>query len=218
MFLTMFLTILKRWGKRVNDRCAFCGNIETLAHVLSNCSTALTQGRFTWRHNSVLISVIKLIRPHLRNGMTLYADIPGHQAPHGGTIPPNVLVTALKPDIVIVNELSEEIVVFELTCPWDSNIDRSHSYKSEKYAPLVTDLSHRHVVSFFSVEISARGQVTKSNQTRLKSFLHKCCNCTSGMSKVLTRISSKAALLSSYSIFSARREPTWENPAPLLVQ
>ena len=150
--------------------------------------------------------------------MVLYADIPGFQAPHGGTIPPNVLVTALKPDIVIVNELSEVVVVFELTCPWDTNIDRSHRYKSEKYSPLVNDLSHRHVVSFFSIEISARGQITKNNQSRLKSFVHKCCDSTPSVSKSLIRISSKAALLSSFSIFSARREPTWEDPAPLLVQ
>ena len=25
---------LERWGKRINDRCPFCGNIQTLAHVL----------------------------------------------------------------------------------------------------------------------------------------------------------------------------------------
>ena len=25
----------KRWDKRVNDRCPFCGNIQTLLHVLS---------------------------------------------------------------------------------------------------------------------------------------------------------------------------------------
>ena len=36
---------LRRWGKRVNDRCPFCGNIQTLLHVLSNCSVALDQGR-----------------------------------------------------------------------------------------------------------------------------------------------------------------------------
>ena len=36
---------LKRWGKRVSDRCGFCGNVQTLAHILSNCSTALEQGR-----------------------------------------------------------------------------------------------------------------------------------------------------------------------------
>ena len=108
---------LKRWGKRVNDRCSFCGNIETLAHVLSNCLTALTQGRLTWRHNSVLSSMINLIRPHLKNGMILYADLPGHQAPHGGTIPPHILVSALKPNIFIYSELSQEVVIFELTCP-----------------------------------------------------------------------------------------------------
>ena len=74
------------------------------------------------------------------------------------------------------------------------------------------------IVSFFSVEISARGQITKNNQSRLKSFLHKCCVSNRSMSKALIRVSSKAALLSSYSIFAARKEPTWEDPAPLLVQ
>ena len=83
--------------------------------------------------------------------------MPGYQAPHGGTIPPHVLVTALKPDIVLINERTEEVIVFELTCPWDSNIVRSHTYKSEKYSPLITDLSQRFVTSFFSIEVSARG-------------------------------------------------------------
>ncbi len=36
---------LRRWGKRTNDRCPFCGNIQTLLHVLSNCSVALDHGR-----------------------------------------------------------------------------------------------------------------------------------------------------------------------------
>ena len=208
---------LKRWGKRVNDRCHFCGNIETLAHILSNCSTALTQGRFTWRHNSVLRSIIEFIQPNLKVGMTLFSDMAGYQAPHGGTIPPHVLVTSLKPDIFIYSEESQEAVVFELTCPWDSNIDRSHQFKSEKYAPLINDLSQNRIVSFYSLEVSARGQLTKENQSRLKSFLHKCCTGPYNP-KALIRIASKAALLSSYSVFSARREPTWEDPAPLIVR
>ena len=45
---------LKRWGKRVSDRCPFCGNTQTLLHVLSSCQVSLDQGRFTWRHNSLL--------------------------------------------------------------------------------------------------------------------------------------------------------------------
>ena len=209
---------LKRWGKRVSDRCSFCGNVETLAHILSNCSTALHQGRLTWRHNSVLCSIIKVMQPLLKDGLRLYADVSGFQAPHGGTIPPHIFVTALKPDIVIFSETSQEIVLFELTCPWDSNIVRSHDFKSEKYAPLVADLSGIFIVHFFSVEISARGHVTKENQSRLKSFLFRTCNGTAGIAKSLIRICSKAALLSSYSIFSARREPTWEDPPPLIVR
>ena len=35
---------LRRWGKRVNDRCPFCGNIQTLLHVLSNCNISLDHG------------------------------------------------------------------------------------------------------------------------------------------------------------------------------
>ena len=209
---------LKRWGKRTSDRCSFCGNTETLAHILSNCSTALSQGRYTWRHNSVLRSLIELIRPYLKEGMILYADMPGYQAPHGGSIPPHILVTALKPDIFVFSELSEEVIVFELTCPWDANIARSHAYKSEKYAPLIADLSQTRVVSFFPIEVSARGQLSKENRSRLKCFLLKSCSDPRPISKSIIRISSKAALLSSYSIFSARREPTWEDPAPLIVR
>ena len=209
---------LKRWGKRVSDRCPFCGNTETLAHILSICSTALNQGRFTWRHNSVLSSIINLTRPYLRDGMRLYSDMPGYQAPHGGTVPPHILVTSMKPDIVIVNELSQEVIIFELTCPWDRNIARGHDLKSEKYAPLVSDLSQRFIVSFYAIEVSARGQITKENRSRLKSFLLKCCSDPRAISKKIISIASKSALLSSYTIFSARKEPTWEDPPPLVVR
>ena len=156
--------------------------------------------------------------PFLKEGMRLFSDLPGYHAPHGGTIPPHILVTALKPDIFIVNQLSQVVIVFELTCPWDSNIVRSHNYKTEKYAALIADLSQNYVVSFYSVEVSARGQITKDNQSRLKCFLHKCCDGAGHVSKQLIRVSSKAALLTSYSVFSARREPTWEDPPLLLVQ
>ena len=131
---------LRRWGKRVNDRCPFCGNVQTLLHVLSNCSVSLDQGRYTWRHNSVLSSIIKAIRPLLDSSFVLFSDIPGFEAPHGGTIPPHILVTNLRPDLFIVSETKSTALVFELTCPWDNNIKRSHDYKEGKYAPLIGDL------------------------------------------------------------------------------
>ena len=65
----------------------------------------------------MLRSIIDIIRPKLKAGFVLFSDLAGFQAPHGGTIPPHVLVTALRPDLVILNELSREIIIFELTCP-----------------------------------------------------------------------------------------------------
>ena len=209
---------LKRWGKRVCDRCPFCGNIQTLAHILSNCSVALDQGRLTWRHDSVLSTIINVLHSNLAPDMTLFSDMAGHQAPHGGTIPPNILVTALRPDIFMLNEVSREVIIFELTCPWDSNIDRSHTYKEEKYAPLVADLSRDFKVFSFSFEVSVRGQITKGNKDRLKAFIYRCCSEPKKNYKKLIANCSKASLLSSYSIFSARREPSWSSPAPLIVR
>ena len=191
-------------------------NTQTLLHVLSNCRVALDQGRYTWRHNSVLATIIRLIRPLLANGFELFSDLPGYMAPGGGSIPPNVLVTNLRPDIFIINETSREVIVFELTCPWDSNIARSHDFKENKYAPLVADLSRRYKTFNFSVEISVRGQVSKHNKERLKALTYRACSDPKSISKSVMQLCSKTALLSSFSIFSARNEPTWENPALLI--
>ena len=144
--------------------------------------------------------------------------MPGLQAPHGGSIPPHVLVTNLRPDIFIMDEPKRELIVFELTCPWDSNISSSHTYKEDKYAPLVADLSREFTVYHFSFEVSVRGQVTKSNRARLKEFVYRCCGDRKKLSKSLTEKCSKAALLASYSLFSARKEPAWTSPGPLIVR
>ena len=48
-------TNLRRWGCReVDPSCVLCGRPCTLRHLLNACSSALQQGRYTWRHNSVL--------------------------------------------------------------------------------------------------------------------------------------------------------------------
>ena len=143
--------------------------------------------------------------------------MPGFEAPHGGTIPPHILVTNLRPNLFIVNEAEKKAIVFELTGPWDSNVARSHSFKEEKYAPLVADLSQRFKVYHFSVEVTVRGQLSKENQCRIKSFIFRCCTNPGKLAKKVVKSSSKAALLASYSIFSARKEPTWMSLAPLII-
>ena len=82
----------------------------------------------------------------------MFSDLPGYLAPGGGFIPPHVLVTNQRPDIFLVDDSARVAIVFELTCPWDSNVDRSHTFKEEKYAPLIADLSRRYKTFHFSVE------------------------------------------------------------------
>ena len=211
---------LKRWGKRVNNRCSFCGNIQTLLHVLSGCPVALDQGRFTWRHDSVLSSIVTTVRQCLSEGFLLYADLPGFFAPHGGTVPPDILVTTFRPDIFIVNETSKTIILVELTCPWDSNVASSHVFKSEKYSPLVADLSRHFRVHYYPIEISVRGQVTKENKARIKSFAFNCVDreYSRKTTKSLVDTCSRVSLLCSFSIFSARNEPSWTSPSFLYVR
>lgn len=65
---------LRRWGKaRVDSRCLLeedngevCGQtFPTAAHVLTGCKVALAQGRYKWRHDSVLLVLKQHLVPHL---------------------------------------------------------------------------------------------------------------------------------------------------------
>ena len=43
-----------RWFNTEEHRCVACGQEGTLSHILAGCKVALSQGRYTWRHNKVL--------------------------------------------------------------------------------------------------------------------------------------------------------------------
>ena len=54
-------TNLVRWGLTQDEKCPLCSQPCHLEHVLSSCKVALSQHRYTWRHNSVL----KVLAHHL---------------------------------------------------------------------------------------------------------------------------------------------------------
>ena len=54
---------LVKWKKESNPTYPLCNEKpQTLEHVLSSCKTALANGRYTWRHNSVLDEPVRIIR------------------------------------------------------------------------------------------------------------------------------------------------------------
>ena len=134
----------------------------------------------------------------------------GHNSGSGGTIPPDILVTTQRPDIFLVNRSLRKAILFELTVPWDSNIDSSHELKVNKYGPLVNDLSHEFRVESYCFEVSVRGQLSKANKARLKSFLLECTGLKRQSVVRLIANVSKAALLGSFTIFAAQNEGSWD--------
>ena len=54
---------LVKWKKESDPTCPLCNEKpQTFEHVLSSCKTALANGRYTWRHNSVLDEQVRVIR------------------------------------------------------------------------------------------------------------------------------------------------------------
>ena len=70
----------------------------------------------------------------------MYADIPSHNTL---PVPPNLLVTAEKPDLVIIDRMEEKKDIFELTVQLETNI--KNAQKMNKYEHFITVITTRDV-------------------------------------------------------------------------
>ena len=69
---------MQLWGTGNSMSCLDCGNSQTLLHVMSGCEKHLHQGRYTWRHNSVLKALASFLLP--RGTGELYVDLEGFRS------------------------------------------------------------------------------------------------------------------------------------------
>ena len=207
---------LKRWGKALNDKCSLCKNRATLHHILNYCSVSLEQGRFTWRHNNILQHICKTIISGFKpdNCPEILCDINEFTKGKPTTVPIECTITNLIPDLCMFWKSCKKLVIIELTVPFELNIDQAHKRKLDKYTALVSDIkSNGFECDIITLEIGSRGYISPDNQKRLKSILKLCNNPASF--KSFRDDLSKLAILSSFSIFHAHKEPSWDN-YPLL--
>ena len=64
-------SIRKLWyGTKVDATCKVCksGQQCSLSHVLARCPVALEQGRYKWRHDSILLQIFKIVREARNKG------------------------------------------------------------------------------------------------------------------------------------------------------
>ena len=148
----------------------------------------------------------KIFLENLPNG-NIYTDLEGHSIA-GGTVPPHILTTSLRPDLVILREEEKEVIIVELTFPFETNLEDAHQRKTEKYSSIVRDIQERgYTVSFYAIEVGARGLVDRNNKRRLKQIL-KTTSSKIHPTEFFQTLS-KLAILSSFSIFYARKERAW---------
>ena len=135
-------TNLCKWGKRLNSNCPLCSKKGTLLYILNNCNQMLD--RYLWRHNNViriLLSTFEDSQMFKNKHVLINADLEGYLT-GGGTIPPDIIPTAQKPDIVLTFPAEKKIILFELTVPFDTNVEKANKLKTDRYAALVGDISH----------------------------------------------------------------------------
>ena len=200
---------LQRWKYTSSDKCKLCGNRGTTNHYLNCCSTMLNTGRYLWRHNNLINFSVNNVDKKFQ----VYSDLPGWEAPEGGTNPHALCVTNLLPDIVIVDKHMKTVHIYELTVPLSVNIDIRNREKSNKYAPFITDMTgYTCTVNCF--EVSSTGYINSRNKSTLTT-LHKLMRKDLKKSVFLSNLNS-LAWYGSYSLWLSREQQEYPTP-PFLI-
>ena len=208
---------LKRWGKRKMGVCPLCSSLScTLAHISNMCTVALKQGRFTWRHDSVLFNITTHVKNLATEETEVFADMEGSQI-NGGTIPADILVSGgkgSKPDLVIINRKQKTIALMELTCTLPNGTENASKRKQKSYTDLAIALEEKGFkVSLMPFEVCSNGHITSRNKKNIENTL-KIFNIR--VRKELFVNLSKISLLCTMSIFYAYQVKEWISP-PLLT-
>ena len=118
------------------------------------------------------------------------------------------------PDLVIHYPEANVIKIIELTVPFETKIEKEHTYKTNKYATLIQDIEDKQISSELTcVEVGCRGYVSESNKIRITTILKSLdIKPSKRQVKELTVSISKTALLTSFIIFKCKDEPQWFDP------
>ena len=139
----------------------------------------------------------------------VYSDLAGHQAAGGGTIQRELCVTNLRPDVVVVEEESKIIPIFELTMPGEHRMEESNRLKSNKYNHFVTDCApFTCILTCF--EISSMGFISARNHQNLKT-LHTYMTSDTKLLTLKKNLSA-LAIYTSYHIWLCRSDPLFTIP------
>ena len=175
---------LRWWNIQCSAKCTLCDfSRPTTTHVLSGCPTTLSQDRYTYRYDLVLLSLVTYFiktftdLPFIR----VYADLLNLRASESplSTIPTGMMVTPFRPDVVIHNTIASSLLLFELTCPLDSahHLREARSRKQDKieYHQILSELDRLDITNYYeTLEISVLGHYHQYSVTNTYNALLFC--------------------------------------------
>ncbi|RXN07453.1 reverse transcriptase [Labeo rohita] len=181
------------WGKSETPSCLLCSGRGSLEHLLSSCPKALADGRYRWRHDQVLKAIAESLasaistskyyqapkkaipfikagekpqgRPQLTAGLLHKASDWQLQVDLGKQLrfPQHIVITSLRPDMIITSEVSKELIMLELTVPWEERIEEANERKRPKYQELVEECRERGWRTIYEpIEVGCRGFAGRS--------------------------------------------------------
>ena len=187
------------WGYSENKLCVLCHQVQTLGHVVAGCNVSLTEGRYTWRHDSVLQVIANSLTRFCSNS---FVDLPSFAS--------SCIITGEqeRPDIVIVQQ--KAVMLLELTIGFETNMKLNSTRKREKYKALVDRLKKSYDdVVYANISMGACGFIEKDS----KKFLDIITKLKIPETEIqyLTKSIINVCIRTSYFIF-CRRNKEWTKP------
>ena len=149
--------------------------------------------------------------------MSLYADLEGCKV-NGGTLPPEVILTTSRPDLVLIDKSCSphQVIMIELTMTYDraTNIEAARNRKKARYEYLASDIESKGLnCSNRPLEVGVRGYISPSNRETLF-FIAQICK-VKRPGEFIKKIG-KTALIGSYQIYLSRKSQEW-SPGGLII-
>ena len=194
-----------KWGRVASPRCQSSNNPQTLGHVMGSCNVHLNEGRYNYRHNSVLLNLVKSITE--TEGIVIYADLEGYKNPG--------IVTGdeYRPDLVVIKD-TKEVFLVELTVGFETNIEKNSENKANRYENLLETLKLSfEKVAYVNLSMGALGIYGKSCHNFKKNLVNLGQN-ASEIDYNLYKITN-VCIRTSYFLFCSRNK-IWSNPDLLI--
>ena len=131
--------------------CLFCNNPQTLGHVVVSCFTSLNEKRYNFRHDSVLLNIVRRLN--------IYADIAGFKNP--------TLISGEDDRADIIIHDSNQLYVLKLTVGYETNMSKNSNRKQKRYENLIKRLTSVYKVTFINFSMGALGIFGKSSSNYL---------------------------------------------------